>query len=191
MSANVCLTDTKDLAVDPATTLEDTQHARESIISYTNSLSLRVSYTICPPVSSISHAYLLPFLHLCPIRFLSMPSPLTKMQSLSGSFYPKHFLKLLSAYLYPCATPLLSQSFTLSTSLCLSPTFSLSPLTLCLTLSLSSPSQQLDCPWVGVNNVGPHGALRSPSREGREHQRTPITQCFELGCGIKGSLTHG
>lgn len=187
----MCLTDTKDLAVDPAKTVEDTQQTRESIISYTNSLLLRVSYTICPPVSSISHAYLLPFLHLCPIRLLSMPSPLTKMQSLSGSFYPKHFLKLLSAYLYPCAAPLLSQSFTLSTSLSLSPTFSLSPLTLCLTLSLSIPSQQLDCPWVRVNNVGPHGALRSPSREGREHQRTPITQCFELGCGIKGSLTHG
>lgn len=104
MSTAVCLTDAKDLAVDPATTVEDTQHTRESIISYTNSLLLRVSYTICPPVSSISHAYLLPFLHLCPIHFLSMPSPLTKMQSLSGSFYPKHFLKLLWAYLYPCAT---------------------------------------------------------------------------------------
>lgn len=48
MSAAVRLTDTKDLAVDPATTVEDTQHTRESIISYTNSLLLRVSYTICP-----------------------------------------------------------------------------------------------------------------------------------------------
>lgn len=190
MSAAVRLTDTKDLAVDPAPTVEDTQHTRESIISYTNSLLLRVSYTICP-LSPLSHMPI-----CCPsftsvLYSLSMPSPLTKMQSLSGSFYPKHFLKLLSAYPYPCATPLLSQSFTLSTSLSRSPTFSLSPLTLCLTLSLSIPSQQLDCPWVGVNNVGPHGALRSPSREGREHQRTPITQCFELGCGIKGSLTHG
>lgn len=145
--------------------------------------------TICPPSSSISHAYLLPFLHLCHIHFLSQPSLLTKMQSLSGSFNPKHSLYLLSAYLYLCTALLLSQSFTLSTSLTLSPTFS--PHSASLSPSLSFPSQQLHCPWVGANNVGPHGALRSPSREGRELQRTPITQCFKLGCGIKGSLTHG
>lgn len=92
MSTATCLTDTKDLALNPATTVEDTQHAQESIFSYTNSLLLMFSLTICPPFSSISHAYLLPFHHLCLICFLSQPSLLTEMQSLSGSFYPKHFL---------------------------------------------------------------------------------------------------
>lgn len=96
--------------------------------------------------------------------------------------------KTLSLTLISLSIPLRSsQSFTLSTSLCLP----LSPFPLPRPLSLSFPSQQLHCPWVGANNVSPHGAPCSPSREGGELQRTPITQCFKLGCGIKGSLTHG
>lgn len=40
--------------------------------------------------------------------------------------------------------------------------------------------------------MSPHmRPLCSFSREGREHQRTPITQRFKRAPGIKGSLTHG
>lgn len=105
MSVAACLTDTKDLALNPAATAKDTQHT--GIDHFFSWCSLSPSR---PPPSSISRADLLPFLHLCRIHSLSRPSLLTKMRSSSGSFYPKHFLSLLSASLYLCAALLLSQS---------------------------------------------------------------------------------
>lgn len=137
MSVAACLTDTKDLAPNPAVAVKDTQHTEIDHFYNKQSFSGVPSHHLSSSSSlSISHAYLLPFLHLCHIHFLSRPSLLTKMQSPSGSFYPKHFLYLLSAYLYLRAAPLLSQSFTLSTSLALSPTFSPQSASPSLSLSL-------------------------------------------------------
>lgn len=64
----------------------------------------------------ISHVYLLPFLHLCHLSFLSPPSLLPKMQSFSGSFTQNTFY---TSYLF---------IYTFSTILFLSQLFSLSNL---------------------------------------------------------------
>lgn len=106
---------------------------------------------------------------------------------------PNHFLYLLSFHLSHSSTLSLS-SYWLSIAIyfTLSPFFfpfypSFSP----SFLSLSQPSQQLHCPWVGVNNVVPHGApvQSQPRRQGApENTHNSV---FQLGFGIKGSLTHG
>lgn len=181
-----CLTDTKDLALNPATTLKDSQRAGIDHFLYKQSFS------------AVLH-HLSSFLLCLTCLSVALPSPLSYPFLISAFSVNKDAIfiwlllpKTLSLPLICWSIPLLC-SAPLNHSRCprLSLCLPLSPLTLPHSLSLSFPSQQLHCPWVGANNVGPHGALRSPSREGRELQRTPITQCFKLGCGIKGSLTHG
>lgn len=197
MSVAPCFADTNDLALDPATTAEDTQHTLQSILSHTGSVlcSLPVS-----PSALLPHSFYLSCLSF------ALPSPLSSkflVSSLSLTkdaislclFYPKHFLCLLSLYLYLSAIPFLAQLFTLSISISfpLSPSFSLSPPPIfpLLLLTLSLPGQQLHCPWVGVNNVSPHGApvQSQPRRQGAPENTH--NSMFQLGCGIKGSLTHG
>lgn len=107
---------------------------------------------------------------------------------------PNHFLYLLSFHLSLSSTLSLS-SYWLSIAIyfTLSPFFfpSTHLFPLPFSLSLSQPSQQLHCPWVGVNNVVPHGApvQSQPRRQGApENTHNSV---FQLGFGIKGSLTHG
>lgn len=90
MSMAACLADTNDLALDPATTAEDTQNTQQSIMSYTGSVFLlSACLTICLTASllSISHAYLLPSLHLCHLSFLSPSSRLPKIQSFTPNTF--------------------------------------------------------------------------------------------------------
>lgn len=130
------------------------------------------------------------------------PSPLSSQFLISflsvtrdTIFHPQHFLYLLSVYLGLFRIPFFSQLFTpsISISFSMSPSFSLThlPPTPLVSLSPSLPSQQPYCPWVGVNNVGPHGApvQSQPRRQGAPENTH--NSMFQLGCRIKGSLTHG
>ena len=72
MSVAPCFADTNDLAVDPATTAEDTQRTPESILSHSG-----VLLAICLALA-ISHAYLSLSFHLRHLSFLSLPPSVTK-----------------------------------------------------------------------------------------------------------------
>lgn len=184
MSMAACLTDTKDLALNPASAVKDTQHTR---IDYFFS-----KQSFC---GVLSH-HLSPFLLYLTCQSVALPSPLSytflisasllpKMQSSSGSFYPKHFLYLLSAYLYLCAALLLSQSFTLSTSLTLSPTFS--PHSTSPSLSLSLRPQPTASLSLGRSEQcrptwGP--AQSQPRRQGAPENTH--NSMFQTGLGDKG-----
>lgn len=100
---------------------------------------------------------------------------------------PNHFLYLLSFHLSHSSTLSLS-SYWLSIAIyfTLSPFFfpstHLFPLHFSLSLSLSPANSfiVLGSGWTMSSHMGP---LCSPSREGREHQKTPITQCFNWASG--------
>lgn len=195
MSMAACLADTNDLALDPATTAEDTQNTQQSIMSYTGSVFLlSACLTICLTASllSISHAYLLPSLHLCHLSFLSPSSRLPKIQSFTpNTFFTSYrsiwaSSRFRSSHNYSLCP---SQSPFPCLPLSLSPIFH--PPTPLVSLSPSLPSQQPYCPWVGVNNVSPHGApvQSQPRRQGAPENTH--NSMFQLGCRIKGSLTHG
>lgn len=176
-----CLADTNDLALDPATTAEDTQRTPQSIRSRTGSVFFPRSVSFTARFS---------------LFYLSCPSfPFTPVMSASHlpsrtreispcAFYPKHF----PCYLRVSSLPIPSQWCTLSI-----PIFSglfffsflhpSSPPPLDLPASLS-PIQQLYCPWVRGGTMSSHmGPPCGPNREGREHQRTPITHCFNWAEG--------
>lgn len=187
MSMAPCFADTNNLAVDPARTAEDTQHTLQSILSHTDAgfCSLSVFPSVLLPLSL--NLSFLSFTFLSPLSF-SYLLPLCYQRCNLYVFYPNHFLSL---HLKPLIRPLplsiihcLSQSM----SLCLSfsafhPSFP-SP-------SISQPSQQLHCPWVRVNNVSPHWApVQSQLRRQGAPENTHNSM-FQLGCRIKGSLTHG
>lgn len=78
-----CFADTNDLALDLATTAEDTQHTLQSIFSHTGSVFLFHHLSYC---LSISHTYLSLSFHFCHQSFLSLPPVLSYMQSRSVSF---------------------------------------------------------------------------------------------------------
>lgn len=199
----LCFADANDLALDPATTAEDTQHTLQSILSYAASVlcSLSVSPSVLLPHSF--YLSLRSFALLSPLssKFLISCLSVTKDAiSLSLSLLP-HTLSIppiYISYLYLSTIPLsiihsihlnLFLPVSLFLSVSLPPIFpSLPP---SFSLSLSLPSQQLHCPWVGVNNVSPHGApvQSQPRRQGAPENTH--NSMFQLGCGIKGSLTHG
>ncbi len=192
MSVAPCFADTNNLALDPATTAEDTQHTQQSILSHTASVffSLPVSPSVLLPhsfylsclssvTSVISVSYLFPLSYQgCNLSLSFLPQTLSiPPASLSGPLshsLPRSIIHSVHLNLFP------------SISLFLSP-----PPSLSLSLSLSLPSQQLHCPWVEVNNVSPHGApvQSQPRRQGAPENTH--NSMFQLGCGIKGSLTHG
>lgn len=100
MSVAPCFADTNDLALDPATTAEDTQRTLQSILSHTGSLFFFCSLSVSPSV-------LLPHSSNLSCLSFALPSPLSSeflIFSLSVTkdaialclFYPKHFLYLLS-----------------------------------------------------------------------------------------------
>lgn len=180
----LCFADTNDLALDPATTAEDTQHMLQSIPSHTSSVFCSLS--VLPSVLLPQSFYLSLFFHLC--QFLISSLSVTN-DAISVSFTPNPFYLSIWSL---SSIPFLFQLFTLSISIYVSLSFLLCLFHLSFPFpSLSQPSQQLHCPWVRVNNVSPHGApvQSQPRRQGAPENTH--NSMFQLGCGIKGSLTHG
>lgn len=135
MSMAACLTDTKDLAVNPAMTVKDSHHTGIDQLLYKQSFSGVLS----PHLSSfrlyltcLSVAFPSPLSY----TFLIWASSVNKDAISIWLLLPKTLSLLLSAYLALCAALLLSQSFTLSTSHTLSPTFSPHSASPSLSLSL-------------------------------------------------------
>lgn len=188
-----CFTDTNDLTLDPATTTEDTQHTAINTFSYWLCLSISPSVLLSFYLSCLSFS----LLSLLSSRFLiSSSCVIIDVISLCHFYHPNAFytyhLSICTTHPFPsCLNYSLCPSQSLSLSLSLSfffffhPSFSPSP------PSLSLSSQQLHCPWVRANNVSPHGApvQSQPRRQGAPENTH--NSMFQLGCGIKGSLTHG
>lgn len=179
MSMAPCFADTNDLALDPATTAEDTQRILQSIPSHTSSVVCSLS--VLPSVLLPQSFYLSLFFYLC--QFLISSLSVTK-DAISVSFTPNTFYLSIWGL---SSVPFLSQLFTLSISIYVSlsfflPLFHLSFPFPSLSLSLRPANSfiVLGSKWTMSAHMGPQC---SPSREGREHQRTPITQCFNWAVG--------
>lgn len=164
MSVAPCFADTNDLALDQPQTAEDTQHTLQSILSHTGSVfsSLSISPSVLLP------SYLFFFCYqrcnLSPQSF-SIP-PIFPFEPLIHSFS----FQLLAVH----RNLFHSVSF-------LFPFYpSFSPPFLSLSLSPANSFIVLGSGWTMSSHMGP---LCSPSREGREHQKTPITQCFNWASG--------
>lgn len=177
----LCFADANDLALDPATTAEDTQHILQSILSHTCSVfcSLSVLTSVLLPQSF--YLSFLSFTFPSPLQFSYFFSLCYQRCNLC-LFYPKH---LLSLHLKPLIRSLpLSIIHSVYLNLCLSVfSFSLSSTHLSpfpLYLSPANSFIVLGSGWTMSAHMGPQC---SPSREGREHQRTPITQCFNWAVG--------
>lgn len=116
----LCFADANDLALDPATTAEDTQHTLQSILSYAASVFCSVS---------VSPSVLLPHSFYLSLRSFALPSPLSSKFlisclsvtkdaiSLFAVSFTSHFLYLLSIYPICPSQPFPSQLFTLSISI--------------------------------------------------------------------------
>lgn len=135
----LCFADANDLALDPATTAEDTQHTLQSILSYAASVFCSVS---------VSPSVLLPHSFYLSLRSFALPSPLSSKFLISCLSVTKDAISLLlsllphtfcTSYLYILSVPL--NHFPLNYSLCLSqslsPSFFLSSFFLSTHLSLS------------------------------------------------------
>ena len=202
-----CFADTNDLALDPAPTAEDTQRTMRSIPSHTGwalySLSVSPSVLLLPAsylsflsvtLPSPLSSYFLISSPLCYQRSHFSLSLLPQTLSISPSLPLIHSPSSLNYSLHP------SQSISLCLSFFLSlvhpsfrPSFSLSlSLSLFFYLSLSllaHPTASLSL-GHGEQCQPTWGPVRSqPRRQGApENTHNSV---FQLGCGIKGSLTHG
>jgi len=202
MSAEPCSADANDLALDPALRQLKTpgRHADQYfLIAFLLAVCPAICLTALALFFLISHFFSLEpiSLHLCRLKFLISPPTLRppSLPSLSVSLTPKHTLQYLLPLQppVPLHRPLSSLNYSLrrsqSRSLYFiqptSPSFSSFSLSLSIpSFPISPPGQQLHCPWVGGGTMSAHmGPQCSPSREGRQHRRTPITQCFNGAAG--------
>lgn len=131
MSMAPCFADTNDLALDPATTAEDTQQILGSISSHTGVLLwLSVSPSAPLPCSvSVCRSYLTLTLHLCHLRFLPLPHSAVKYLCASLTTNTFHRSLSNSHHFSPSLSYSLSSSPSISISLsvvCLSVSFCIS-----------------------------------------------------------------